>query len=80
MAPIKFVPLSEHRIDGVPLLPQNLLKAAMNTSDVRSDHSSKCTAFVTKHTKTAAYTFTLVGFRGFPWRTKNDPAKSMPVV
>ncbi len=45
-----------------------------------SEQNSRCTALVVKQTKSAAYTFTLVGFCGLPLWTKKGPAKSIPVL
>lgn len=49
-APTKLVPLSEYIVSGRLLWPINLLKAAINASDVRSVTASYCKAFVAKQT------------------------------
>ena len=55
-ASTKFVALSENNFEQKPLRATNFFKHAMKASDVKSVTISRCTAFVTKHTKLHTYT------------------------
>ena len=51
-APTKLDPLSENISDGFPLRAMNRRRDAINASVVKSETTSKCTAFTVKDTKT----------------------------
>uniref|UniRef100_A0A8D8E502 (northern house mosquito) hypothetical protein n=1 Tax=Culex pipiens TaxID=7175 RepID=A0A8D8E502_CULPI len=57
LAPWKLRPLSEWISDGRPRRETKRRRAARNAAVVKSPTSSRWTAFVLKHTKTAMYAF-----------------------
>ena len=50
-------------VAGLPRRATNLRKVEMNAAVVRSDTSSKCTAFTEKHTNTYTYALVITGLR-----------------
>lgn len=71
-APTKFVSLSEYMLSGSPLLAAN---AAMNSSEVKSLTTSRCTAFIDMHTNTHIYIYTFTHARLFSFFYKKGTTK-----
>ena len=63
LAPTKFLPWSLHKTTGLPRLETNLRRHAMKASVVRSETSSRWTAFTDNETKMQTYALTTFGLR-----------------
>lgn len=78
-APMKFVPLSLYICLGTPRRAQNRRNAAKNVGVLKSDTSSRCMAFVERHTKTAMYPLHVFTPRPLLILSSTNPVKSTPV-
>lgn len=78
LPPIKFEPLSEYMLEGVPHRLQNLLSLAINSSVSSVLQTSMCMARVLRHTNRQVQALWLTGLWVEPTLSLNQPAKSMP--
>ena len=71
---MKFDPWSLKMRDGFPLLAIKRHRPAIKASVVKSETSSRCTAFTESETNTHTYDLTRVGFLTYPYFVRIGPA------